>query len=98
MPAVRPVDPPKPVEVRYRGIWVSGHLAAWRKEGDRWLGFVELQVLRGGHWFDQDDVRPCSPSRCTPFCLGLVEGAAGTEHAAVLPGVVLPPVRHSMRA
>ncbi len=44
----RPVDPPKSVEVRCRGTWVSGHLAAWRKVGDRWSGFVELQVLRGG--------------------------------------------------
>ncbi len=55
----RPVDPPKLVEVRYRGLWVSGQLVAWRKDGDRWLGFCELQVLRGGHWFDQDDIRPC---------------------------------------
>jgi hypothetical protein len=58
MPVDRPVDPPKPVKVRYRGIWVSGHLAAWRKEGGRWIGFVELQVLRAGQWFDQDEILP----------------------------------------
>ncbi len=55
----KPVDPPKPVEVHYRGLWVGGQLAAWRKEGDRWIGFVELPVIRGGWWFDQDEIRPC---------------------------------------
>lgn len=57
-PVDRPVDPPRPVEVRYRGIWVSGMLTAWRKDLGRWWAYVELQVLRGGQWFDQDDVHP----------------------------------------
>ena len=43
---------------QYGGTWVSGHLTAWHKEDDRWVGFVELQVLRGGQWFDQDDTWP----------------------------------------
>src|SRR6478735_3247210 len=29
-------------------------------KGDRWIGYCELQVLRGGQWFDQDDLRPAN--------------------------------------
>ena len=45
------------VRIADRPGWAPD-VAAWRKEGDHWLGFVELQVLRGGQWFDQDDIRP----------------------------------------
>ena len=51
MPDHRPVAPPKPVNVRYRGLWVTGQLVAWRREQDRWWGFCALQVLRDGRWF-----------------------------------------------
>ena len=66
MPVDKPVDPPKPVEVLYHGLWVSGHLAAWRNRNERWTGFVELQVLRSRVWFDEEEVRPTSEPPDSP--------------------------------
>jgi hypothetical protein len=57
---MRRVEPPKPVLVRPDGRWLDGDLRAWRRDRDRWLGFVcysESPGLRWLEWVDAERVR-----------------------------------------
>ena len=48
------------VEVRHDGRWHAGVLEHWRRDGDRWRGFVRYSVGVGmTHiaWVDQGGIR-----------------------------------------
>ena len=52
---MRPVDPPRPVQVQRDDTWHAGWLHAWRRDRDGWRAFVRYSVGVGAQhveWVD----------------------------------------------
>ena len=71
---MRPVVPPKPVQVERDGAWCLGQLEAWRRDDDGWRAYVRYTAgvgLRHLEWVATESVKPVTgasalPSRSPP--------------------------------
>ena len=55
------VDPPRPVQVLYRGTWVDTDLDQWRRRYGRWQGHARYEAPAGVihiAWRDHHLIRP----------------------------------------